>query len=82
MKTEYQNVADRTAVLTEIWREVLGREDLDENADLLESGGTSLHLLQIVGKVYDVLGVDVRLRDLFAHASPRSLSAFIDSSQS
>ncbi|MEJ8670455.1 MULTISPECIES: acyl carrier protein [unclassified Streptomyces] len=81
MKTEYQNVSDRTAALTEIWREVLGKEDLDETSDLLDSGGTSLHLLQIVGKVYDVLGVDVRLRDLFTHASPQSLSAFIDNSQ-
>ncbi|MEV0217116.1 phosphopantetheine-binding protein [Micromonospora sp. NPDC050695] len=81
MKTEYQHVSDRTAALTEIWREVLGREDVDESSDLVENGSTSLQLLQIVGKIYDVLGVDVRLRDLFTHASPQTLSAFIDSSQ-
>jgi hypothetical protein len=77
MKTEYQNEADRTAALIGIWREVLNREDLDENSDLFEVGGTSMHVLQIVGQVYDVLEVDVRLRQIFEHTSPKSLSAFL-----
>ncbi|MGQ4464647.1 acyl carrier protein [Streptomyces violaceoruber] len=81
MKIEYQNLSDRTAALTEIWREVLGKEDLDETSDLLDNGGTSMQALRIVGKIYDVLGVDVRLRDVFAHASPQSLSEFIEVSQ-
>jgi Phosphopantetheine attachment site len=77
MKTQYRNDTDRTAALTEIWRDVLNREDVDETSDLFEIGGTSLHVLQIVGQIYDVLGVDVRLRMVFEHASPRSLSAFL-----
>ena len=77
MKPEYQNEADRTAALIGIWREVLNREDLDENSDLFEVGGTSMHVLQIVGQVYDVFEADLRLRQVFEHASPKSLSAFL-----
>ncbi|WP_020124641.1 phosphopantetheine-binding protein [Streptomyces canus] len=81
MKTEYQNVSDRTAALTEIWCEVLEEEGLDETSNLFENGATSLHVLKIVGRVYDVLGADIRPREVFTHASPQSLSAYIESSQ-
>ncbi|MGW1917672.1 acyl carrier protein [Streptomyces sp. NPDC002076] len=81
MKTEYRNDSDRTAALTEIWCEVLVEEDLDETSDLFENGATSLDVLKIVGRVYDVLGVDIRPREVFTHASPQSLSAYIESSQ-
>ncbi|MFD4998669.1 acyl carrier protein [Streptomyces buecherae] len=80
MKIEYRNISDRTAALTEIWCEVL-EEDLDETSDLFENGATSLHVLKIIGRVYDVLGADIRPREVFTHASPQSLSAYIESSQ-
>ncbi|MEY9860778.1 acyl carrier protein [Catenulispora sp. GAS73] len=77
MNTEYANVTDRTAALTTIWRDVLKMDDIDETSDLFDVGGTSIHVLEIVGRVYDVLGLDLRLRQIFEHASPQSLSAFI-----
>ncbi|WP_052850407.1 acyl carrier protein [Streptomyces avicenniae] len=80
MKAEYQNEADRTAALMGIWREVLNPEELDENSDLFEAGGTSMHVLQIVGQVSDVMGVDLRLRQIFEHATPKSLSVFLGAS--
>ncbi|MEV0266882.1 phosphopantetheine-binding protein [Streptomyces sp. NPDC050617] len=81
MKIEYRNVSDRTAALTGIWCEVLEEEDLDETSNLFENGATSLHVLKIVGRVYDVLGVDIRPREVFTHASPKLLSAYIEGSQ-
>ncbi|MER5570675.1 phosphopantetheine-binding protein [Streptomyces goshikiensis] len=78
MNPRYQTAPDRVAALTEIWREVLGIPELNENSDVFENGGSSLHVLQITGKIYDVLGVDVKLRHVFSHASPRSLSDFLE----
>ncbi|MFB7467528.1 phosphopantetheine-binding protein [Streptomyces sp. NPDC056224] len=51
---------------------------LNENSDVFENGGSSLRVLQITGKIYDVLGVDVKLRHVFSYASPRSLSDFLE----
>jgi hypothetical protein len=81
MKDEYRDEADRTAALVGIWREVLNVEDLDENSDLFEVGGTSMHVLQIVGQVYDLMEVDVRLRMIFKHTTPKGLSEFLGASE-
>ncbi|MGN9846700.1 acyl carrier protein [Nonomuraea sp. H19] len=80
MKAEYENEADRTAALIEIWREVLSPQDLDENSDLFEAGGTSMQILEIVGRVSEVMDVDVRLRQIFEHTTPKSLSVFLGAS--
>ncbi|WP_256923495.1 acyl carrier protein [Streptomyces sp. 13-12-16] len=64
--------------LTEIWRKVLDDPELDENSDLIAVGGTSFHVLQITGEIHDALGIDVTLRDVFFHTSPRSLSDFLE----
>jgi hypothetical protein len=77
MNLPRQQAPDRVAALTEIWRQVLGDPDLDENSDLFENNGTSLHVLQITGEIHNILDVDVKLRDVFRHSSPRSLSDFI-----
>lgn len=71
----------RVAALTEIWRQVLGKPGLNEDSDVFDSGGSSLHVLQITGQVYETLGTEVRLRDVFSHASPRSLALFLDSAE-
>jgi acyl carrier protein len=70
-------MSEPIVVLTEIWRQILGNPDLDENSDLFENGGTSLHILQIIGEIHKVLDVDVKLREVFSHTSPRSLSDFL-----
>jgi acyl carrier protein len=76
--SRYPNTPDHVAALTEIWRKVLGNLDLDADSDIFENGGSSLHVLQIVGHIYDTLGAEVKLRDVFSHASPQSLSSFIE----
>ncbi|MFJ8155128.1 phosphopantetheine-binding protein [Streptomyces sp. NPDC094468] len=81
MNLRYQEAPDRVAALTEIWRKVLRNPDLDENSDLFENDGTSLHVLQITGEIHSSLAVDVKLRDVFFHSSPRSLSDFLEVQQ-
>ncbi|MEV5892535.1 phosphopantetheine-binding protein [Nonomuraea fuscirosea] len=69
---------DHVLALTEIWRKVLAKPSLDEDSNVFEIGGSSLHVLQVAGQIYEVLGTDVKLRDVFSHATPRSLATFLD----
>ncbi|MFI5557881.1 phosphopantetheine-binding protein [Amycolatopsis japonica] len=78
MKPRHPDAAERSTALTAIWREVLRNEDLSENSDLFEYGGMSLHVLQIVGRIYDTLGIDVKPRHVFRHSSPLGLSDFLE----
>jgi acyl carrier protein len=72
-------MSERTETLTNIWRQVLGKPDLDENSDHFDNGGTSLHMLQIIGEIHRVFGVEVKLREIFFHTSPKSVSDFLES---
>ncbi|MFK0174304.1 phosphopantetheine-binding protein [Streptomyces sp. NPDC090306] len=78
MKPRYREVPERVAALTEIWRQVLEDPSLDENAEIFNNGGSSMHVLQIAGQIYEVLGADVRLRHIFTNGSPSRLSAFME----
>ena len=78
MNPDYQAAPHRIAVLTGIWQQALGNPDLAEDSDLFENDGSSLHVLQITGLIHTALGIDVKLRDVFSHASPRSLSDFLE----
>ena len=75
-----QEASKYVPALTEIWRQVLEDESLDENSDLFENGGSSRHVLQIVGEIYDILGIDVQLRAVFTHSSPNRLFAAMEES--
>jgi len=79
MKAQYHSAEERAAALTEIWRQVLGKPDLDESSDLFDHGGSSLHVLQIVGEVHDRLGANVKLRNVFRNPSPVLLADFLAS---
>jgi acyl carrier protein len=72
-------MSERTETLTDIWRQVLGNPNLDEDSDYFDSGGTSLHVLQIIGEIHRTFGVEVKLREIFFHASPRSVSELLES---
>jgi hypothetical protein len=78
MNLRHEGAPERIVALTEIWRQVLGNPDLDEGSDLFENDGTSLHVLEIASEIHESLGLDVKLRDVFFHTSPRSLSDFLD----
>ncbi|MEV6412959.1 acyl carrier protein [Kribbella sp. NPDC051718] len=68
---------DQVAALTEIWRQALDEPGLDEDSDVFENGGTSLHVLNVAGQIYQQLGTSVSLRDVFTHSTPRSLATLL-----
>lgn len=69
---------DTTATLTRIWRDVLGREAVDEFASFFDQGGDSLKLVDAHARLVDALGVDVPIVALFAYPSIASLAEHLD----
>ena len=45
--------------LFEIWSEALGRDDFGTEDNFFELGGDSLHVVRILGRLRDELGLDV-----------------------
>lgn len=66
------NVRDR---ILAVFREVLGRPDIEPHDDYFELGGDSLNALRIVGRIRRDLGVRVRISELAAHPT---ITAFAD----
>jgi len=55
-RTEPRDRAEQT--LLQIWREVLGREDIGVADNFFELGGDSLHAVRIFGRVREELGME------------------------
>lgn len=75
------NEAPRGAIeemLVDIWCEVLQRASISIHADFFAIGGHSLLAIQIVTRIRVILGVDLPIRSLFAHATIARLSAHIE----
>ncbi|HEX5890087.1 MAG TPA: amino acid adenylation domain-containing protein, partial [Pyrinomonadaceae bacterium] len=71
----------RTAVeevLCGIWEQVLGRERVGAEDDFFELGGHSLLATQLMSRVREAFRVDLPLRLLFEHPSPRRLAQVIE----
>jgi acyl carrier protein len=61
-------------VIAGVWAEVLGIDRAGARDDFFELGGHSLSATRIVSRLAELLGVPLRLRDLFAHPSPADLA--------
>lgn len=63
--------------LAEIWGEVLGLEKVGVNNPYFEMGGSSLNAMKIIARIYQVLAVEVNMRDFFANDTIARLAAHI-----
>ncbi|WP_344112783.1 amino acid adenylation domain-containing protein [Nocardioides humi] len=63
--------------LCAIFGEVLGGSPLAPDADFFSSGGDSLGVLRLLGRVEDDLGVELGLADVFAAPTPAGLAALV-----
>ena len=52
-------------ILLEVWREVLGLQDLDVNDTFLEMGGHSLLAMRLTSRLREVFRIEISLRTLF-----------------
>ncbi|MCX4750323.1 condensation domain-containing protein [Kitasatospora sp. NBC_01287] len=62
-------------LLVGLWQELIGRPDLDADANFFTSGGHSLLAAQLVQRVEERTGVRLRLADAFEHPTPAALAA-------
>lgn len=67
--------------LTDLWRALLDKPDLDADAHFFASGGNSLLAAQLAQKVGEVTGVRPKLADVFAQPTPYELAAFLHTRQ-
>ncbi|MER5640646.1 condensation domain-containing protein [Kitasatospora sp. NPDC002227] len=62
-------------LLVTLWRELIGRPELDAEANFFTSGGHSLLAAQLVQKIEERTAVRLRLADAFEHPTPTALAA-------
>jgi amino acid adenylation domain-containing protein len=80
-----RSVADRVspgnelqAILVDIWRELLGIEDIGVHDDFFELGGHSLLAAQIVSRIRETTQVEIQVGDLFENPTIAKLAENFD----
>jgi amino acid adenylation domain-containing protein len=76
---EARTATEKTVL--DIFRDVLGRNDIGIHDSFFDAGGNSLLLLDIARHISDRLGVPAPVATLFEHPSPATLAAAIDSAR-
>ena len=67
----------REAVLAELWHGVLGRTRVGRRTSFFEAGGDSILVMQLVWRAR-ARGLDVSVRDVFAHPTIAELAAALE----
>lgn len=65
--------------IAEVWREVLGLDEVSVNRNLFELGATSIHIVRVRASLQKTIGRELPIADLFRHPTISSLAAFIGS---
>ncbi|MFD7660246.1 AMP-binding protein, partial [Actinosynnema sp. NPDC059797] len=65
------------AVLTRIWAEVLEDDRVGADDDLVDLGGSSLHVGRVQVRILEQLGVEVGIRQIFETPTPRAIAAVL-----
>ncbi|HBL25588.1 MAG TPA: non-ribosomal peptide synthetase, partial [Acidobacteria bacterium] len=63
--------------LADIWRKVLGIEQIGVDESFFEAGGHSLRLVQVQAGILDALGIEVPIVELFRHPTIASLASHL-----
>jgi acyl carrier protein len=69
---EVTDVADLTARIVDIWRRVMGTDDVGPDTHLLDVGANSLSAVRIRSRIRAELGKEIELVELFDNATPRA----------
>ena len=65
-------------LVAQVWAEVLGLEHIGIHDNFFELGGHSLLAMQVIARLRDVLGIDLRLLSLFEAPAIEPLARIID----
>ncbi len=69
-------------VLIDIWKEVLGYDNISTNKNFFEIGGDSLKLIKVSSRIIQRLKCKIQITDLFEHPTVEGLAKFISSGNS
>src|SRR2546421_5588358 len=75
--SEARSVPPRTPheeAIAAIWREVLGRPHVGILDDFFDLDGTSMQAIEVVSRIRDTWGVDIRARDFFVSPTVATLA--------
>ena len=72
---------DTEIKLTELWQEVLGRDNIGINDNFFDLGGHSLKATKLVSLVHKVFEVKLSLKDLFTQVTIHEQAGMIDNAQ-
>ena len=64
-------------VVAQLWQELLGAQQVGRLDHFFELGGHSLLAVQFVSRLRDALGIELPLRELFAHPTVQALAGAI-----
>ncbi|MDR4472732.1 MAG: phosphopantetheine-binding protein [Nitrospira sp.] len=67
--------------LEELWRQVLGAEQIGREQDFFQAGGESLAALQLLNRVQELYRLEVSLRDFFSAPTISGLAVTIRAAQ-
>lgn len=65
-------------LLMPIWKEVLGKEQINIHDNFFELGGHSLKAMQMIARIYKNTSVELELRDIFNYPSVAALAVQLD----
>ncbi|KAK0610815.1 polyketide synthase [Immersiella caudata] len=68
---------DMAAVILEIWRGVLGHDNIGVEDSFFDVGGDSVRLIRVQKKISESLGLDISVPDLFEHFTAKRLAAHV-----
>jgi amino acid adenylation domain-containing protein len=65
-------------MLEDLWKEVLGYTKIGRNISFFSIGGHSLRAIQLISRIHKILGVNIRIADVFTNKTISELAAFIN----
>ncbi|HTB74093.1 MAG TPA: SDR family NAD(P)-dependent oxidoreductase, partial [Polyangiaceae bacterium] len=67
------------SALTSLWEQAFGTDTIDPDQDFFDMGGDSMLAIQIVSRIRDELGFELRLQDVQMHRTITSLAERLES---
>jgi amino acid adenylation domain-containing protein len=64
-------------MLCPLFAEVLGRDEVDVSDNFFAMGGHSLLAMRLIAKIYEVVGVELSVRDIFEAPTPADLAVLV-----
>jgi acyl carrier protein len=72
--------SDELAAILDVWKDLLGNEDIQPDDNFFELGGHSLMGTMVGARIRDRFGVTLTLRTLFEAATPQALAEVVRAS--